>query len=374
MTDKSEIYGEITNAFKHKYGELGFQFAQEFLTSVASYHVQTSFKEELKHDRVRSHLLLFWRNGWLKSSLCFRVREILGHENVELISDISKAALRGTVEYSEENSAQFNAPKVLRASFIIATELGTVTGKGLGNGEDLNQLLLQILEEGTVNVDLSKFAKLTLDQRQEIEKQYPMVHFKGNTAIEYDTHSVWIAGTYNARYVLDSAFSSRWEIMIPQVELNSELTKYIDRHRWTLPTDIPAKIQHNLHRNTERKFFDAWYEDLPDEVYAVSPSISPRFSRAVKVYKVCNKMYWDMDCTTQDLVNRMKLVIKSQGRSTQSIKEDIQDYLRHVGRPLLFDEIKAVLPIDGMTLAKELEAFQKIRDTDGTYRYLAKKV
>jgi hypothetical protein len=372
--DKGEIYGEITAAFKHKFGELGLQFAEELLTSIASANIQHTFLEQLGHERIRSHVLLYWQQGWLKSSLLMKARDIIGEASVELISDISKAALRGTVEYDADNEPQFNPPKVLRAPFIIATELGTLTGKGLSGGEDLNQILLQILEEGIVNVDLSKFVKLTEEYREFLRKQYPTLKFKGSTGIEYKTDCVWLGATYNSKYVVDSAFSTRWEIMIPKVELNSELTKYVDRHRWLLPQDINAKVQHLLHREAEQKYFDLWYEDLPDAVYDVNPNISPRFARAVKVFKLCNRMYWDFDASKKELVERMRHVIHSQARSRQSTKEDIQDFLKKIGKAVPFETIKEALGIDGMTLARDLEAFPKMKDEEGGYVYVARRI
>ena len=374
MADKQEIAGEIVNAFAHKYSWLGKQFAEELLTSFSSFNIESTFSKQLGHERVRSHLLLFWPQGWLKSSLLLKARDLIGEKYCSLLTDITRAALRGTVEYTEENTVIFNRPKVLRSNFIIASELGTLTSKGASGGEDLNQMMLAMLEESVVSVELSKFAKITDDQRAQIIEDNPGLKFKGNTEIEYETHAVWLAGTYNSKYIMDSAFSSRWEIMIPAQNLDSHLTKYIGKHRWMLPEDIPAKLQHILNRPTDQKFLDAWNEDLPDEVYDVHPNISPRFARAVKVYRVCSKMYWEQDVKTEELVQRMRYVIHSQATSRQSLKDEIQAYLKKVNTQKNYDQLKETLQVDGMELAKALESFPKLKGVDGDLYYYAKTV
>jgi len=158
--DKKEIFNEVVNAFEQKYSWLGKQFAQEFLYVFASHILHKSLA--INGERIRSHLLLFWERDWFQRNLLFKVYEILGYSNCEYMLDIINKDLKGIVTRDYERRPIFIPPRVVRAPFIICTEMGAIT-KGL---KRVKKILLQMLKEDEVTVNLKKFVKLNKEEKK----------------------------------------------------------------------------------------------------------------------------------------------------------------------------------------------------------------
>jgi len=168
---RSKIYNEIVDAFEQKYFFLGKQFAEEFLLTAASRNIQDYSEPDF---RVRRHLLLYWQCSWLKSSLLHKARHLLGRELCMGLSDISNAALRGTVE-----AGRFISPYTLKRPFAVCTEFGQVVNKG--DSSELVQKLLNVLEEGEVEVSLGKISLLTPEERIKAEEKWGIYFIDSNT-------------------------------------------------------------------------------------------------------------------------------------------------------------------------------------------------
>ena len=360
-----EIYEEIVNAFEGKYSWLGKQFAEEFLYVFASYCLHNKLR--LDGERIRTHLLLYWQQGWLKSSLLSKVYSILGAENCELMSDITKAALRGSVEH-QDKEVVFIPPKVMRAPFIICTELGSITAK---DSEDMNQLLLAMLEEGIITVDLVKFARLSDEQRKEIELAYN-IYFNTRSSITYTVNSVVIAGTYNTKYVLDDAFISRWQIVYPMHELDSRLTQYVDSNKFMINPKVIRELRRLLKENVNNELLEKeWFTPLPDSVYSYTTNLSPRLSRSLKFYKVA-RLFWDLEVSEDLLIKRLEYILYTQEKVKQTLEDVVIELLRKNNK-MTFDMIKQQLQVTSKELTdvlKHSRNISSIRENDKLWYYI----
>ncbi len=231
---RKETYYAIVKAFEDKYTWLGRQFAEEALLSLSSWNIQNfndpkyvgDRDEEMKwvrHSpeyRARKHLLLFWQPGFIKSSLLLKLRELLGGEICGSITDVTTAAIRGSVE-----SGRFKAPVCLKHPYTICSEFGQLINSSSDSSE-LVQKLLNILEEGRVNVSLVKVSQLLESERERATKEYG-VTFDDENNFEYKTNWVLMAGTYNKKFLKDNALESRFNIMIPERKFDADFTRFV---------------------------------------------------------------------------------------------------------------------------------------------------
>jgi len=274
--------------------------------SVASWNIQQYSKPPF---RVRRHLLLYWQPGWLKSSLLARAYDLLGEELCTMMTDVTNAALRGTVDYGK-----FISPFTLKRPFSVCTEFGQVIS-GSDSGE-LVQKLLNVLEEGIVTVSLGKISQLSKVARDRAEADYGVTFIDDNT-FTYRTNWVLLAGTYNRKFLVDNALESRFTLLLPEKALNSELTKYITTVK---QRGIDEDTVYNFRRAIMEKNEVRSDVRLPDEVFENDDSFNPRQCSAVLSYKMC-RAWWGLKTAPETLINLAK-AIKSRTSSVWKSADD----------------------------------------------------
>jgi len=290
---RKEIYEGVIRSFEDKYSFLGKQVAEEALLSIASWNIQEFSEPDF---RIRRHLLLFWQPGWMKSSLLKKIHQLIGEDNCTFMSDITNAALRGTVE-----SGKFISPFTLKKPFSVCTEFGQVIGGS--DTDDIFQKLLNVLEEGIVTVSLSKIAQLSPIDREEIAKRYP-VTFLDNNTFTYETNWILMAGTYNKKFLVDNAFQSRFNIVHPTKPLDSALVKHVIR---SPPYELDEEVAINLrYELIENKTIDTTLA-LPDELFDEVPSLSMRES-AQLISEVLCRNWWGIKMSKDELIEKAKYV------------------------------------------------------------------
>lgn len=287
---RNEIYDHITTAFEDKFSFLGRQFAEEFQMSCASYNIQTYSKPDF---RMRRHLLLFWRAGWLKSSLLNKANTLLGPQLCTIMSDVSNAALRGTVE-----GGSFVSPFTLKRPFSICTEFGQVVS---GFDSDIVQKLLNVLEEGLVTVSLGKIAYLSIDQREEATEKYGITFIDKNT-FTYSTNWILIAGTYNKKFLFDNALESRFVIMHPEKKLDSNLTRHLTTSKkFHIDEDVAEHFKAEIVKDSP---MDIAGIKLPNEVYECETPVSPRECAGLISFIAC-RSWWNKPTTKDDIMEKL---------------------------------------------------------------------
>jgi hypothetical protein len=313
---RKEVYFKIVEAFENDYSWLGKQFAEELLLSVASWNIQQFSKPPF---RLRRHLLLFWQPGWIKSTLLTRAYELLSPELCTIMSDVSLAALRGTVEFG-----RFVSPYTLKRPFSIATEFGqVVTG---GESQDLVQKLLNVLEEGMVTVSLGKISSISALEREEVESKYGISFIDSNT-FTYKTNWVLMAGTYNKKFLVDNAFESRFTLVVPDKELNSELTKYINKHR---PQGIDPELAGEFRRTIMTDSPINTKIELPDEIYDTT-GLTVRQSSYLISYALC-RSWWGIETTTEELIELAKRIKQKSEIVWKSADDRVFDSIEQEGK------------------------------------------
>lgn len=300
---RRHLYEQIVNEFEQAYSWLGRQVAEEFLLAMASWNIDHYIKPDW---RARQHILLFWKHGWLKSTLIKRFRDILGVKKSKLISDISNAALRGTVDKGD-----FIPPIVIQYPFICISELGKLTTAG---DKDLVQTFLMVLEEGEGGASLAKIAKIKDDDREIISMKYPIL-FTDPTSFEYQTDAVFLCATYSAKFIEDVALQSRFNIVIPQRPLTGELSKYIEQHGKFNIADNTKQELYNLLNKPPPMNFD--YR-LADEIYETDPS--PRDISKLKSW-AWSRMWWGYEVDDTFILARFNQDTKGQLEAQSNVED-----------------------------------------------------
>lgn len=305
--EKKEIYETIVKAFEDKYSWLGRQFVEEFLNSVASWNIQQFSNPDF---RIRRHLLLFWPPGYIKSTLLMKGRDILGHEACGHISDVTSAAIRGSVD-----AGKFRVPVCLKHPITMCTEFGQMVN---GESNELVQKLLNILEEGIVTVSLIKAGGLLPAERQKAIEKYG-IEFDDDNNFTYTTNWILMAGTYNKKFLSDSALESRFIIMTPERKLDGELTKHINRSKKFV---IEEEVKIALRNEMLSKWNVGDYKSpiLPDEIYTPEINLSVRESAGL-ISKVMALKWWGIEMSDEDIISAAKK-IKSSSEDIWKSDED----------------------------------------------------
>lgn len=320
---KHEVYEKIVAAFEHDYGWLGRQFSEQFLLSCASWNIQ---QFSFPNFRIRRHLLLFWQAGYLKSTLLVKAYELLSPELCTIMTDVSLAALRGSVDFG-----RFVSPYTLKRPFSICTEFGQVVA-GYESTEII-QKLLNVLEEGMVTVSLGKIGSLSALDREEISKEYGITFIDNNT-FTYKTNWVLMAGTYNRKFLVDNAFESRFVLMIPEKELDNNLTKYINN---TKPEGIDVALAAEFRRHVLDPVSIPLEVKLPDEIYAEESNLTLRQSSYLLSHILC-KSWWGVKVDAQEIIDLAKTIKVHSDSVWRSADDKVFDAIDSASKTA--DEIK----------------------------------
>lgn len=300
---RRQVYDQVVKSFQDKYTWLGRQFAEEALLSLSSWNIQNFNDPNYVGDRdaemnwirtspeyrARKHLLLFWQPGFIKSSLLLKLRDLLGNEICGSVTDVTTAAIRGSVE-----SGRFKAPVCLKHPYTICSEFGQLVNTSSDSSE-LIQKLLNILEEGRVNVSLVKVAQLLESERERAKREYG-VKFDDENNFEYKTNWIMLAGTYNKKFMKDNALESRFNIMVPEKRFDADFTRYVcNAPAFDFPDEYKIALRNHLLDDTpmETKVY------LPDEIHEAGLTMRDLSNLQSRV--ICSK-WWGIDISDRDMI------------------------------------------------------------------------
>lgn len=334
------IYDSVIQAFEDAYSWLGKDFASEFLLSVSSYNIQNHSQAPF---RIRRHLMLCWKHSWLKSALLDKAYEILGRGLCATMSDISNAALRGTVESNE-----FVSPYTLKRPFAICTEFGQLSSGGQTN--ELIQKLLNVLEEGRVEVSLGKIAFLSNDKRQKAIEDYG-IYFLDRNTFSYQTNWILMAATYNKRFLVDNALESRFNIMYPKKPLDNKLTKHIvNAGGFRLDEEVKIALRKEL---SKEKPIETNVK-LPDLVYEGKP-ITPRDCASLLSTILC-RSWWNIKTSKDEILQMFEESVRSREEVWRTSEDKVFEAILHQGKTA--QEIASEL---GVTVRQVYYSLGKLR-------------
>lgn len=306
--ERRSIFKEIVDAYGVKYGWLGAQTARELLISAATWNIQ---KHSNPPYRYRTHVMLAWDRGYLKSTMMRKMKDILGDEFVSVIGKVSDAAMRGSV-----SAGNFTPPKPLQTPIVISTEYGQTDF----NDELLN-LFLNLLEEGHTNVALNKIGQLSDNQKRNIEEQFGNdIDFKQNN--EYDLHSSFVfwGATYDPSKLSDDALRSRFNVVTPEKPLDYTVTMSADNNPGVLKQlskDTIRGIRRHL------KMEDSFPTDFrpPKHIYE-KYNIIPRESRDIQSY-MSARNWWGLEVNPDIIENYISYLQESRKISTMEPRERV---------------------------------------------------
>jgi len=317
--EKKDIHKAVVKAFEDKYSWLGRQFAEEFLNSVASWNIQQFSNPDF---RVRRHLLLFWPPGYIKSTLLMKARDILGHEACGHISDVTSAAIRGSVD-----AGKFRVPVCLKHPITMCTEFGQMVN---GESNELVQKLLNILEEGIVTVSLVKAGGLLPTEREKAIAKYG-IEFDDDNNFTYQTNWILMAGTYNKKFLSDSALESRFIIMTPEKKLDGALTKHINRSsKFKLDEEIKIALREQM---LSKWNMGSYKPTLPDEVYTPEINLSVRESAGL-ISKVMAKKWWGLEMSKEQIIEEASRIRQSSEDIWKSDEDKVFDAVFYEAKTL----------------------------------------
>lgn len=321
--ERKEVYEKIVEAFSQKYSWLGAQAAREMLISVATWNIQ---KYSNPPFRYRTHVMLAWERGYLKSTMMRAMADILGDEMVSVIGKVSEAAMRGSV-----SGGSFTPPKPLRTPIVISTEFGQTSFQ-----DELLNLFLNQLEEGKTNVALNKVGSLSENKKRDIEKKYDNnVKFKANNEFNLYSDFVFWGATYDPSKLADDALRSRFNVVTPSKPLNHEITQCADNS---------PSVNKLLDKETIRACRRAVKSEKehptdfrpPDRLYK-KYNLIPRESRDIQSY-MAGRNWWGLECNPEVMEKYIKYLQESRRVSTMSPEERVFDLV--FDTPKTYDEIK----------------------------------
>ena len=226
------------------------------------------------------------------------------------MTDISNAALRGTVE-----SGSFVSPYTLKRPFAICSEFGQMSSSG--QNSEVIQKLLNVLEEGCVEVSLGKIAFLTKSQRADISKEWG-VYFLDNNTFSYRTNWILMAATYNKKFLVDNALESRFNIMYPRKPLDNALTKHVmNSGGFYLDEEVKHALRLELFKEKEIETNIR----LPDEIYDVG-NVTPRDCGAIKSHILC-RSWWNVKTEKDEVVEMAADMLKTREEVWKSADDKV---------------------------------------------------
>lgn len=335
--ERKQAFNEIVEAYGVKYSWLGAQAARELLMSVASWNIQ---KHSNPPFRYRTHVMLAWERGYLKSTMLRTMADILGDENTSVIGKVSDAAMRGSV-----SGKSFTPPKPLRSPIVISTEFGQTDFT-----DELLNLFLNQLEEGHTNVSLNKIAQLSENQRQNIEEKYERrVQFKENNEFDLKCDFVFWGATYDPTKLADDALRSRFNVVTPVKPLNHEITRAADNN-----VSVKKQIDNETVKAVRRyikqdKEFSTDFRP-PHSMYKEF-NLNPRESRDVQSYMACRN-WWGLETNPDVMRKYIEYLKKSRRLSTMKPEERVFELI--FDAPRTYKELKEETGLEKKQLFKIL--------------------
>lgn len=320
---RSELFEEVVEAFAEKYSWLGAQASREMLISAASWNLQ---KHSNPPFRYRTHLMLAWERGWIKSTLMRTMSDILGDKFCSVIGKVSDAAMRGSV-----SGGSFTPPKPLRSPIVISTEFGQTDFS-----DELLNLFLAQLEEGKTNIALNKIGQLSENQKQSVQNNYDgKIQFHNNNEFDLKCDFVFWGATYDPSKLADDALRSRFNVVTPVKPLTSDITMAADESRSVmsmLSSDTVRSIRRELWKEEE---FPTDFQ--PPERFYKEYGLTPRESRDIQAYMAARN-WWGLDVNPKIMREYIEYMQESRRISTMEPKERVLDLI--FDNPMTYSELQ----------------------------------
>ena len=318
--DRKEVFQEVVQAFEDKYSWLGHQAARELLLSIASWNIEKNNDVPM---RFRTHCMLAWKRGWLKSSILSKMGNLLGEDMVSMMGKVTAAGMRGSV-----SGGQFTPPKPLKSPIVISTEFGQTTFE-----DELLNTFLALLEEGKTNITLNKVASLGETNKRNIESRHNgAINFGESNEFDLDTNFVFWGATYDPRKLQDDAMRSRFNVVTPAKPLTGEVTEAIDKGSFNVPNktirDLRAMVRSE--EPSETNFTP------PSHLYK-KYSINPRESRDLQSY-MASRNWWGLEVNPEIMEGYIKHLKESRRRATMSPDDLVMEHI--FDNPLTYREIQ----------------------------------
>lgn len=341
--ERRQVYNEIVEAFGVKYSWLGAQAAREMLMSAASWNIHQYSNPPF---RFRTHVMLAWERGYLKSTMMRVMADILGDEFTSTIGKVTDAAMRGSV-----SGGSFTPPKPLKSPIVISTEFGQTDF----NDELLN-LFLNQLEEGMTNVAMNKIAQLSENQRTNIENKYDnRINFGANNEFDLKCDFVFWGATYDPSKLADDALRSRFSVVSPVKPLNHEITQAADSNpgvksqlRRTTVQDIRSFLRQKEEFPVDFRPPDSFYREY---------NLIPRESRDIQAYMACRN-WWGLSTNPDVMRDYIEYLKESRRISTMKPQERVFD--------LIFDHPKTYQELMDETGMQKERLFKILKSIDAT--------
>ena len=329
------VYFDVVKYFKELFGVLGEMASDELMLSLASWRLQKTLPKSIDVGRIRKHVLLFWRKGWLKSTILRVFSDLLPNFiRKTFLSDASRQSLTGSAV-----GDKFKPPEFKVNDIIIIPEMTSIfdnfDSKFIG-------AFLTALEEGRIAVSYVKFSNLSEEEIVDAFGEYEIVIRNGR--IEYDVDSVVWCGAHTyatlERHLRD-AFIDRFTVVSPEPDVfNNEFVNKVLGFKRDLSFEI------SLRANIEKKLNSIKF-DIDDYNYIFSivkevcsdfyQPISPRFISEVQ--KTGVSFYaWNDTASKSEIVEYITDKIIKYSKASIPVDDKMVSLLR--SRPVSVDELK----------------------------------
>lgn len=321
--ERRQLYERVVEAFGEKYSWLGAQASRELLMSAASWNIQ---RYSNPHIRYRTHTMLAWERGWVKSTLLREMADILGEDMTSTIGKVTDAAMRGSV-----SAGQFMPPKPLKAPIVISTEFGQTDFQ-----DELLNILLALLEEGRSNISLNKIGRLPDSAKDNIQNQYPdQVEFTAENEFELTTDFVFWGATYDPTKLQDDALRSRLNIVTPAKPLTSEITKRADK-KPSVKTLLDKSTVRDL-RNELGSEKEVRTRFIPTDHIYNDYKLNFRESRDIQS-RMAARNWWGLEVNPEVMEKYISYLKKSRQKAMMNPKERVFELV--FDNPMTYEEIQ----------------------------------
>jgi hypothetical protein len=327
--ERKEVFTDIVAAFSESYGFLGEQVATECLMSLATWNMERHSDPPI---RYRTHIMLTWDPGYIKSTLLRKFKLLLGDDMVSKCGKITEAVLRGS-----SAGGSFSPPKVLKAPILVSTEFGQTEWEG-----ELLGSFLALLEEGETNISLNKFAGLSdVAKRDVTEKYHGDIEFTADNEFDLYTDFLFWGATHDPEQLQDNAMVDRFNIVTPKEPLTGELVEQVSKSPPLTETLSKDTIQSLRRIVSCEKEADVDFE-IPSALYRKhNPSF--RLARDVRS-NMAARHWWGLQSDPDVMDAYMQHLKESRKKASMNKYERVQDMIFE--NPLTWDEIleRARLP------------------------------
>lgn len=301
---RKAVYKEIVNAFETKYSWLGKQAAEEMLLSLASWNIEKFSNES--GIRYRNHVMLAWERGWVKSTMMKKMATLVGDDMVTTMGKVTDAALRGSV-----SGGTFAPPKVLKAPIVISTEFGQTKFE-----DELLNIFLAMLEEGTTNISLNKVGSMSPQSQQNAKNKFgSSLEFTDSNEFQIECDFVFWGATYDPSMLADGAMRSRFNVVTPTKPLDHKIIECVDKNKFRVSKETVRNFRKEI-KSEDEVGVDF---DMPSHIYK-QYNFNMREFRDTKAYMAARN-WWGLE-TTPEVIEEFAQHMKESRRIATMSKHD----------------------------------------------------